>query len=57
MLHIEILQYQDNPSLENYTEFTASIEKITLRISMITMSHSFLKQLWQGEESSEPFNF
>ena len=52
-----ILQYQDNPTLESYTGFTAIIRKTTLLISMATMSQPYLEQLCKGKEPSERFNF
>jgi hypothetical protein len=52
-----ILQYQDNPSLENFKGFRATIAKTTLRISMATMSQSYLKQLCQGKQPAETFDF
>ena len=52
-----ILQFQDNPTLESYTGFTATIEKTTLRISMATISQSYLEQLRNWKEPSERFNF
>jgi hypothetical protein len=52
-----VLQYQDDPNRESYTGIAVTLRKTLWRLSIATLSQSYIKEICQGNAPSEKFDF